>query len=327
MHLGLVVPRIGSHDPTDLAIEAEELGYDSVWMGELWGTSSVVKLSEIAAKTDTVELGTAIVNVFSRSPAVLAMTAATLDRVADGRASLGLGTSTPTAVENVHGKEFERPIRRSHETIEVVNAILTDDEPVSYDGEVVSVSDVPPLERDVPVYQAALGPANRRVVGRLCDGWMPHNVPFAHLEESFEVVAEAARERDRDPEEITIAPYVPSAVSDDPDRAYDAVRGHVAYYAGSADGYRNAIATQFPDQVDRIAEAWRDGDRGDATDLVTDEMVDALGVAGTPETARRKLEDIVEETAVDRPLVTIPEQAADEVAETTIEAFAPLGST
>jgi len=114
---------------------------------------------------------------------------------------------------------------------------------------------------------------------------MPHNIPFSGLNDAFEVVATSARERDRDPDEITIAPYVPAAVSEDRDEAYDAVRGHVAYYAGSADGYRNAIATEFPEQVDRVAEAWRAGDREDAATLVTDEMVHDLGVPGR----RRKL--------------------------------------
>ncbi|WP_137290615.1 LLM class flavin-dependent oxidoreductase [Natronorubrum halophilum] len=327
MHLGLVIPRTGAHDPTDLAIEAEERGYDSVWMGELWGTSSVVKLSEIAAVTDDVEIGTAIVNVFSRTPAVLAMTAATLDRVSDGRTSFGVGTSTPTAVENVHGMAFEQPVRRSHETIEVIKAILTGDEPVDYDGELIHVDGVPPVNRDVPIYHAALGPANRRVVGRLCDGWMPHNIPFSELEDAFDVVERAALEADRDPSEITIAPYVPAAVSDDPDEAFDAVRGHIAYYAGSAKGYQNAVGMRFPDRAERIAEAWRAGDRGEAAGLVTDEMVHELGVAGTPEAAREQLREIVSETAIDRPLLTIPEQAADEFAEGTIEALAPVSDS
>ncbi|ELY50432.1 LLM class flavin-dependent oxidoreductase [Natronolimnohabitans innermongolicus] len=324
MHLGLVIPRTGEHDPTDLAIEAETRGYDSVWMGELWGTSSVVKLSEIAARTDDVEIGTAIVNVFSRTPAVLAMTAATLDRISDGRASVGVGTSTPTAVENIHGMAFERPVRRAHETIEVMQQILTGDEPVDYDGELLSVDGVPPVDRNVPIYHAALGPANRRVVGRLCDGWMPHNIPFSGLEDAFENIEETAREAGRDPDEITIAPYVPAAVSEDETAAYDAVRGHIAYYAGSADGYRNAIATAFPDRAERVADAWRNGDRGEAAGLVSDEMVDDLGVAGTPDTARQRLRDLVAETPVDRPLLTIPEQAADNLAEGTIEALAPV---
>ena len=323
MHLGLVVPRTGSHDPTDLAVDAEGLGYDSVWLGELWGTSSVVKLTEIAARTEDVTVGTAIVNVFSRTPAVLAMTAATIDQVSDGRAVLGVGTSTPTAIENVHGMSFDQPVRRSHETLEIVSNILTGDERVDYDGELLSVDGVPPLGRDVPLYHAALGPANRRVVGRLCDGWIPHNVPFSELDEAFEVVATAAREADRDPSQITVAPYVPAAVSEDEAEAYDAIRGHVAYYVGSGDGYRRAVGSLFPDRADEVADAWQAGERAEATDLVTDEMVEELGVAGTPAVARDRLENLVAETAIDRPLITIPEQAADDLAVGTIEALAP----
>lgn len=105
-------------------------------------------------------------NVFSRTPAVLVMTAATLDQVSDGRTSFGVGTSTPTAVENVHGMAFEQPARRAHETIDVIQEILMGDEPIDYDGELISVNGVPPIDRDVPIYHAALGPANRRVVGR-----------------------------------------------------------------------------------------------------------------------------------------------------------------
>ncbi|XVH33345.1 LLM class flavin-dependent oxidoreductase (plasmid) [Haloferacaceae archaeon DSL9] len=326
MHLGLVIPRSGSQDPTALAIDAEAQGYDSVWMGELWGTSAVVKLAEIAARTETVEIGTAILNVYSRTPAVLAMTAATLDRVSDGRASLGVGTSTPTAIENVHGMAFEQPVRRAHETIDVIQRVLTSDERVDYDGELISVTGVPPINRDVPIYHAALGKANRRVVGRLCDGWMPHNIPFSELEDAFETIEETAREAGRDPNEITIAPYVPAAVSDDSEEAYDAIRGHVAYYAGSAEGYQSAVGMRFPDRAERIAEAWDDRNRTKAVDLVTDEMVRDLGVAGTPEAARNRLRKLVTETAVDRPLLTIPEQAAGTLAEQTIKALAPVST-
>jgi len=291
------------------------------------GTSSVIKLSEIAARTNEVKIGTAIVNVFSRTPAVLAMTAATLDQVSDGRASFGVGTSTRVAIENVHGMSFERPVRRAHETIEIVQRILTDDEPVNYDGELLSVNGVPPVNRDVPVYHAALGKANRRVVGRLCDGWMPHNIPFSELDDAFAVVEDAASEAGRDPEEITIAPYVPAAVSDDGKEAYDAVRGHIAYYVGSGEGYRNAVAMQFPDRAEQIAEAWQAGDRGDAASLVTDEMVHDLGVAGTPEEARERLRGLVAETAIDRPLLTIPEQAADSLTERTIQALSSVSDS
>ncbi|WP_255666159.1 LLM class flavin-dependent oxidoreductase [Haladaptatus sp. DYF46] len=106
MPTDLLLPQVTTLDQTELGVRAEALGYDGLWLGELWGTSSVVQLTDIAAHTETVDLGTAILNVFSRSPAVLAMTAATLDRVSDGRFRLGVGTSTQKAIEDLHGMEW-----------------------------------------------------------------------------------------------------------------------------------------------------------------------------------------------------------------------------
>ena len=320
MKLGVVIPRNLDQDLTELAVNAEKWGYDSIWMGELWGTSSVVKLTEIACRTEEIKIGTAIVNIYSRSPAVLAMTATTLDQVSDGRAFLGVGPSTPTAIKNIHGMEFERPARRAHETIELIQQLTSaEEERIDYEGEVISVNGVPTLERDIPVYFAALGPANRRVVGRLCDGWIPHNIPLFKLNDAFELVAKTARESGRDPDNITIAPYVPAAVSDDPEKAHKALRGHIAYYTSSAEGYKKAIATYYPDEADKIAEKWHSGDRSKAVDLVTKEMVSDLGIAGTPENARNQLHELLQDSIIDRPLITIPEQAADDLAEQTIK--------
>ncbi|WP_332898952.1 LLM class flavin-dependent oxidoreductase [Haladaptatus sp. CMSO5] len=324
MRLGLLLPHIGTVNPTELAVRAEDLGYGSVWLGELWGSDSTIQLTAIAGETENIEIGTAILNVFSRSPAVLAMTAATLERVSDGRFTLGLGTSTPKAIEDLHGMPFDRPVRRSHETIELVKQFLGGgDERVDYDGELFETKDFPPLDADVEVYHAALGPANRRVVARLADGWIPHNIPFPHLEEAFEYVAEHATKAGRDPDDITVAPYIPSAVSDDAAEAHDAIRGHIAYYVGSGKGYQRAVAQMFPEEADAVADAWRGGDRKGAAAAVTDEMVAALGVSGTPEQARDRLRDVIENPAIDRPLITIPNQTAEKLAEQTIEALSP----
>ena len=325
MSRGLLLPSRGGHDPVALAARAESLGYDSVWLSELWGESAPVLAGRIAAATGRVGIGTAILNVFSRSPAVLAMTAASLDRTADGRFVLGLGTSTRGAIEDLHGGDFERPVRRAHETIELIRRLTREDGRVDYEGEVFSIAGVPGLDREVPVYHAALGPANRRVVGRLADGWIPHNVPFPDLDDAFETVAETAREAGRDPEAIEVAPYVPAAVSEDGEAARDALRGHVAYYVGSGEGYRRAVAGRFPEQADRIAEAWAAGERERARGSVTDEMVDALGVAGTPEAARERLRDLEADTVVDRPLLVVPDGADEAIVEGTIEALAPDG--
>lgn len=322
---GLLLPDTEETDQIEYGVLAEELGYDRAWMVELWGNSSFVELGVLGERTDDIGLGTAIVNVFSRSPAVLAMGAASLDRLSDGRFTLGTGVSTPKVVEDLHGMAYDRPVRRAHETIELATEYLRGDgSPVEYENELFEVADFPSLGVDVPVFHAALGPANRRVVGRLADGWIPHNVPFSQLSEAFEEVAEAAGERDRDPDDITVAPYVPAAVHADPEVAADAVRGHLAYYVGSGGGYQRAVAVGFPEAAETVAKAWREGDRAGATAAVTDEMVADLGVAGTPETAPEKFAALLEDVPIiDHPIVAVPRQADEELIRRTVEVMAP----
>ncbi|GAA0253724.1 LLM class flavin-dependent oxidoreductase [Haladaptatus pallidirubidus] len=323
MPLGLILPSVSTKSSTAIAEQAEHLGYDTLWVSELWGTDAFVQLADIATQTETIGLGTAIVNVFSRSPAVIAMAAATVDRIAPGRFTLGVGPSTLKAVEDLHGMAYDRPVRRTHETVELIKAYLSDSDRVTYNGDLISVADFPGLDVDVPVYNAALGPANRRATGRLCDGWIPHNIPFNRLPDAFEVIADTAQERGRDPDSITVAPYVPAAVSENKGTAYDAVRGHLAYYIGSGEGYRRAVATVFPDEADEIAVAWQNGNRTKASSAVTEEMVHSLAVAGTPNTAIERLRNIINKGIIDRPMLTVPRQADDELTLRTIDALAP----
>ncbi len=310
-------------DPTEFAVRAEELGYGAAWVPELWYDSGVVRLADIAARTEAIELGSAILNVFSRTPAVLAMTAATLDRISGGRFTLGVGTSTPKAIEDLHGMEFQNPVRRAHECIELTKQFLSTGGRVEYDGRVFEVADFPSLGQDVPVYHAALGPANRRVVARLCDGWIPHNVPWSELPDAYQYVREQAAKSGREGEGITVAPYVPAAVCDTEEEAARLIREHVAYYVGSGKGYEKAVGSRYPEAAEAIAAAWQEGDRSGAADLVTDEMVADLGVAGTPETASDRLAKVVELDVIDRPMLVVPQTAGAETAERTLEALAP----
>lgn len=324
---GLLLPDTEEANQIEYGVLAEDLGYDSAWVVELWGKNAFAELGALAELTEEITLGTAIVNVFSRSPAVLAMGAASVHERSDGRFRLGTGVSTPKIVEDLHGTEFDRPVRRAHETIELATEYLRGDgAPVDYENQLFDVADFPSLGVDVPVFHAALGPANRRVVGRLADGWIPHNVPFSHLSEAFEEVAAAAEERDRDPEDITVAPYVPAAVHEDSETAMDAVRGHLAYYIGSGEGYRRAVATEYPDEAETVAEHWQAGERGEATAAVTDEMVADLGVAGTPETAPEKLAALLDDVPIiDHPIIAVPRQVDAEFIRRTVEVLAPGG--
>jgi len=310
-------------DVPGFAERVESLGYDRLWTGELWGRDAFVALTRAAHATEDLGLGTAIVNVYGRSPATLAQAAATLQGAASSEVVLGVGTSTPKAIEDLHGVAFDNPPRQLHESVELTKLFLDSEGRVEYDGEHFQVADFPPLGADVPVYSAALGAANRRATGRTADGWLPHNIPFERLGQAFETIAEAATDAGRDPASIAVAPYVPAAASEDAEAATEAVKAHLAYYVGSGEGYRNAVAQQFPDAADTVAEAWRRGDRDDARDAVTEDMVAALGVAGTPEAARDQLREVAAIDAIDEPIVVIPEAASEELAERTVEALAP----
>ncbi|MFC4357609.1 LLM class flavin-dependent oxidoreductase [Halobium salinum] len=326
MRLGVLLPEGTADVPLDTAELAATTGYDAIWAGELWGADAFVQLTTVAHRlgdaVSDVALGTAIANVYSRSPAALAAAATTLDSVHDGPVRLGVGPSTPKAIEDLHGASYDRPVRRTHEAAELVHRFTAGEGRVDYDGELFETADFPALDADVPVYTAALGPAARRMTGRVADGWIPHNVPFERLDESFETVAETAREAGRDPSAIDTAPYVPAAVGDDAEAAYEAVRGHLAYYVGSGEGYRKAVATAFPDAADTVAERWRGGDRDGAREAISEGMVDALGVAGTPESARERLREILALDAVDEAIL-VPSMRADELREGTIRELAP----
>lgn len=324
MRIGLKTPTAGGSTTAEYAVRAEERGYHSIWQDELWGDNPFVDLAVAAHQTTDIRLGTAIVNVYSRSPAVIAMGANSLDRVSDSRLLVGIGASTPKAIEDLHGMSYERPVRRTHETVELLDAFLGGAGPVDYEGEVFQVADVPALDADVPIYNAALGPANRRATGRLCDGWLPNNVPFSNLSSAFETVAAAAREADRDPAAIEVAPWIHVAVDDEePAAARDLVRGTVAYYVGSSEASETAVGAVYPEAAERVASAWRAGDRDDARATVTAEMVDDLGCAGTTAAVRDRLRWILEETPTDLPIVDVPAGASEATIDRTIAAVAP----
>jgi alkanesulfonate monooxygenase SsuD/methylene tetrahydromethanopterin reductase-like flavin-dependent oxidoreductase (luciferase family) len=301
------------------------LGYESVWTSEGWGSDSFVDLAAVARHTDDVRLGTAVVNVFTRTPAGLAMAAATLARVSAGRAVLGLGAGHPGLVGGLHDLRFERPLRRMHETITLVRKLLGDATEVTYDGQLFNVAGFPGLDVEVPIYTGALGEQNRRVTGRFSDGWVPYHVPFSELAEAYETVTDAAADSGRQPEHLVVNPFVPAAVSEDPDRARAIIKENLAGYIGkfTDDSYRNIVHETYPRETDRISNRWRAGDESGAITAVSEEMVADFGVAGTPEQARAQLRDIATSRVVDVPLVVVPHGAYDEVGELTIRALAP----
>lgn len=306
----------------DWAAFVEELGYDSIWMSEAWGANAFVHLAEVALRTERIRFGTAIANIYSRSPAVLAMTGASLARLSGGRAVLGLGASHPGVVEGLHDRAYDRPVRRTHETIEAIRALTGSDESTTYGGETFETEGFPGLDEPVPVFNAALGEANRRATGRVADGWIPYLLPFSRLDDAFETIERTATEAGRDPADIETLPQVLAVVDEDEDAARGPIREYLANYTGNYRAYRNVIADEFPDEAAAITEAWEAGEKERAVGRVTDEMVREFGVAGPPETAREQLREVLDIAAVDSAIVYVPNGTPEE---TVVETATELG--
>ncbi len=305
------------------AVSAEDRGFDSVWMSEGWGADALVSLTEAAVLSDSIKLCTAIVNTYSRTPPVLAMAAATLQDISDGRFVLGLGASHPEIIEPLHGMAYDRPVRRMHEAIEIVKLLTSGSDSVSYDGEIFSVDDYPAFDEPVPVYNAALGEANRRATGRVADGWLPYVFPISKLDEAFETIARTAREAGRDPADIRVTPQILAAVDDDPEVAKDHVREYVAMYLGGLPNYRHALAEWYPDESKAVGAAWEDGGLDAAMGVVSDELLFEFGVAGTPDTARDQLRDIVNHDIIDTPILYVPRSVPTDARDRTIKELNP----
>ncbi|WP_284013901.1 TIGR04024 family LLM class F420-dependent oxidoreductase [Halobaculum litoreum] len=311
-----------------LAEDAEDLGYDRVWLPETWGRDAVTALALAAERTDTVGLGTSIVNVYSRSPALLGQTAATLQEASDGRFRLGVGPSGPAVIEGWHGADFGNPLKRTREAVEVTKRVLSG-EPVDYDGDVFTLDGFRlrqgPPAHPVAVDAAGMGPKAVELCGRFADGWHALMLTPDGLRERLAAFRRGGELGDREPDDQRVTVSLTCCALSDADRARESARQHVAFYvAAMGDFYRNALAAQgHGDVADTIRRRWHDDDREGALAALDDDLLDDLAAAGSPERARETVERFAAIDGVDAVAVSFPRAAeADEIRE-TMEVLAP----
>ena len=315
----------------DLVLRAEELGYESVWAGESWGFDAFTTLAWLAGRTARVGIGTHIATMFSRTPAMTAQSAASLDSIAGGRLTLGLGTSGPIVVENWHGQRWEQPLRRTREFVEIVRLALSG-ERVDYDGQVFRLRgfrlrDEPPRS-GVPVMLASIGPRNVELTGELAQGWLPIFLRVDALPEMRGLLAVGAARSGRDASAIEIAPAMLAAASERaPEDVRNLARAHVAFYAGGMGTFYNRMLQRFgwAEEAERIGREWarpnREG-RPAAAAAVTDEMLDATSAVGSPAHARERLEAAYA-AGVTLPVLMLPHGADAALMRDTLESLAP----
>jgi coenzyme F420-dependent oxidoreductase len=311
-----------------LAERAEELGYERAWLPETWGRNAVGVLAAIAGATDSIGIGTSIVNVYARSPALIAQSAATLQELSDGRFRLGIGPSGPIVVEGWHGVDFERPLRRTRETVEIVETVLAGEE-LDYDGDVFNLSGFRlrsgPPEEPVPVDAAGMGPKSVELCGRFADGW--HAIVFTPdgLRERMEDFHRGAELGDRDPADLTATLSVTACALEDGERARRLGREHAAFYVGAMGTYyRDSLARQgYEDEATEIATTYASGDPEGAAEAISEDLLDDLSAVGTPERAREELRKFEAVDGLDSVAVGFPRGADYDELERTLEELAP----
>ena len=307
---------------------ADELGYDSFWVPEAWGYEVFSLLTEIAVHTKNIKIATGIVNVFSRSPAVMAMHAATLDEISEGRLILGLGTSGKNVIEGFHGVPYEKPLTRLRQYIQVVQTLLAGGRLSDAGADLWSFRhfklEMTPARNRVPIYCACLNEKAIRMIGELADGWMPTFWPYDRLDEGRAWIAEGASKTGRDPSEVETAPFTTVIPMPDKEQSYASARGLISFYIGGMGDYYKEMLTRmgFGENVGEVDRLYRSKRREEAAAAVSPEMLDALLIAGEPDFCRQRLEGW-REAGVGLPILGLPTDMGPEICQLYMQIMAP----
>lgn len=308
MRLGLNLGYWGAGNDANnlvLAREADRLGYSVVWTAEAYGSDAATVLSWIAAQTSSIDVGSAVFQIPARTPAMTAMTAATLDTLSGGRFRLGLGVSGPQVSEGWHGVRFAKPLTRTREYIDIVRMAL-DREKVRYDGEFFTLPlpdgpgkaltlTVHPVREHIPFYLAAIGPKNLELAGELCDGWL---AIFFSPEFAGELTTSLSAGRAKVGKTMTgfdIVPTVPVSIGNDLNTCAEPLRFYSALYIGGMGSreknFYNQLAVRmgFDEAAAKIQDLYLAREHQAAMDAVPLDFIDQTALIGPPERIKERL--------------------------------------
>ncbi|MFW6074422.1 MAG: LLM class flavin-dependent oxidoreductase [Chloroflexota bacterium] len=319
-------------EAVEIITEADRLGYDSVWLGETWGYEIFTSMADVAHRTDQIKIGAGIANVFTRSAAVIAMAAATLDEQSGGRIVLGLGSSGAIVIERLHGVPFENPLTRIREYIEIINSLIAG-ERLHHSGEIFELQQgfrlrMNPIRDHIPIYVASITPKSLNQSGEIADGVIPIFWPGDRYRELREQLDRASTSAGRSAGSVAIAPYITTAlVESESEREtvrFEA-RRPVAFYIGRMGRFyaEHLERCGFTEEVAAVRRGWEDGHDAAAAG-VSDALLDATALVGSADEIAGKLERWTE-AGLDQPVLNI--SGDNEKKLRTLRALAPLNET
>ena len=282
----------------DCARILSDTSVETIWVPETWGMENFSMLSTVSQKAPKPKIGSSIINIFSRSPASIAMGAATVDIISNGRLILGLGTSSASIVENFHGYEFKNPVARIKEYVEIIRMILSGN-PVNYTGKIFKLKDftllIKPYREKIPIYLAAVNQKMVDLTWNIADGVIFYLRP---IDEMKKMVHRMQSKR-----KIDVACQIITSVSHDSEMAINQCKKTLAFYVSVGKIYREFLAKNgFESETRNIFEEFKKSGFKSNYELVTDQMINALTIAGDPETCIRQLQKF-KETGVDLPII------------------------
>jgi F420-dependent oxidoreductase-like protein len=306
VHVGYWGLGIGPADQLQIVQEAERLGYDSVWAAEAYGSDAATVLAWLAAATSTIKLGSAIFQMPGRSAAMTAMTAATIDELSGGRMLLGIGSSGPQVAEGWHGQRFGRQLQRTRDYVAVVRKALSR-ERLEYRGETLELPlpdgpgkalklTIAPVQDQIPIYLAAIGPKNTALAGEIADGWIPTFFSPDHVSDLRALLQEGAARSGRSLEGFDIAPTVNAYVSEDREAARNLMRPFLALYIGGMgsreQNFYNKLVQRygFEAAAEEVQDLYLDGKREEAGAAIPDELIDMVSLCGPRDVVRDRLQ-------------------------------------
>ncbi|WP_306366813.1 LLM class F420-dependent oxidoreductase [Nocardiopsis sp. CC223A] len=298
----------------DQVVELEKAGLDTVWVAEAYGFDAATLMGYIAARTETVNIGSAILPLYTRTPTLIAMTAAGLDDLSGGRAILGLGASGPQVIEGFHGVPYVKPLARTRDTIEICRKVWKREERLTHDGPVFQLP-LPaergtglgkplkiinhPVRSEIPIYVASLGIKNVEMTAEIADGWLPHLFIPEKADTVWGGALAAGREK-RDPSlgglEIAAGGLLAIGEGEDTKKLLDFVRPMIALYVGGmgakGKNFYNTVARRYgyEEAAEKIQDLYLDGKKDEAAAAVPEEFVELTNMVGPESYVRERVE-------------------------------------